>query len=61
MRLNHFFFLCCSINRLSSENVQKLLDLINGQVATNTIDAEDIANKYNADILFPPGKFFFPN
>lgn len=54
-----FAFCCCflsSINRLSSQNVRKLLDLIKGQDTLNTIDAEDIANKYNADILFPPGK-----
>lgn len=45
-----------SINRLSTQNVQKLLDLINGAIPENSVNATQIADRYNREILFPPGK-----
>lgn len=48
---------CSSINRLSPQNVRKLLDLVNGQNSKNAIDAEDVANRYNKEIEFPPGDY----
>lgn len=45
-----------SINRLSTQNVQKLLDLINGAIPENSVNATQIADRYNREILFPAGK-----
>lgn len=45
-----------SINRLSTQNVQKLLDLINGAIPENLVNAAQIADRYNSEILFPPGE-----
>lgn len=45
-----------SINRLSTQNVQKLLNLINGAIPENSVNAEQIADRYNKEILFPVGK-----
>lgn len=46
-----------SINRLSTQNVEQLLDLINGKQSQNALDADDIANRYNKQIIYPPGKY----
>ncbi|XP_055319411.1 NAD kinase 2, mitochondrial isoform X2 [Sitodiplosis mosellana] len=43
-----------SINRLSKENVRELLDLIKQNGINTHLNAEDIADKYNARIMFPP-------
>lgn len=45
-----------SINRLSTKNVQTLLDLINGAIPENSVNAAQIAEQYNQGLLFPPGE-----
>lgn len=45
-----------SISRLSTQNVQNLLDLINGALPENSVSAAEIADRYNEQILFPPGE-----
>lgn len=36
--------------------MQQLLDLINGAIPENSVNAETIAERYNEGVLFPPGK-----
>lgn len=45
-----------SINRLSTQNVQTLLNLINGGIPENSVNAAQIADRYNEELLFPPGE-----
>lgn len=54
-----YLLCCCSINRLSTENVRELLNLIKQSDNEIPLTAEDIAEKYNAKIVFRPGEFAF--
>lgn len=46
----------CSINRLSAENIRELLYLIQPSKGNASLNAADIAEKYNARIIFSAGK-----
>lgn len=50
-------FFYYSINRLSKENVRELLNIIKQTNKSILLDPDDIAEKYNARILFRPGKY----
>lgn len=55
--INFFVRFLCSINRLSTENVRMLLELIKQNGTHIPLTAEDIADKYNAKIIFRPGEW----
>lgn len=49
--------ICFSINRLSTQNVCELIKIIEQNGCKVSKSASEIAEKYNAKILFDPGKF----
>lgn len=51
-----FLYSVCSINRLSTENVRELLNLIKQSGTNISLSAENIAEMYNAKIVFRPGE-----
>lgn len=54
--MNFPCFSCAnSINRLSKQNVRELMSIIKQNGVKITQTAEEIADKYNAKVLFSPG------
>lgn len=49
--------ICCSINRLSTQNVCELIKIIEQNGCKVSKSASEIAEKYNAKIVFDPGEY----